>query len=409
MMAWQPAQQPGDVDPLISDAKRELAKYSYGRGLGTSDEYTHEFGVALVQYGKAIHDQVIKGRRTPPDPNTRGVFDWAIKRQLGLIGEPTTGVITKPRVRHPFYVFRGTGGIIGQDPVSRVCQGAADLVEEINTPWDATMGGIPVGATQGGIGAASMWGCVQKALPIAQADFIARRKVNPRIKAGVGGYSAGDVIAALFEQWILDNFPENFLCGFRLGSPTRPAGGAFFAAPVVPWGNGIADFTQGDPHEWRTIWLTHEGDMYAQIPGGKVGEMMELFYRLATRFAFSDLMGSMREGVTMLPKAIELAGIEVPEVLAALSGGIPGLFGFGFMKLMAALPGLIPTGTPLEQLTGTAAAAAAARLALTFLFQGTGPHIRYEWDPVWPGGPTFVQLGVQHVRDWASRPENRTA
>ncbi len=85
--AWRPAQEIDDTDPLISDAKGKLAKFSYGKGLGDSDVYTPEFGVALRQWQGNIHYQVAFKSRPGPDVNMLGVFDWAVKKQMGLLEE----------------------------------------------------------------------------------------------------------------------------------------------------------------------------------------------------------------------------------------------------------------------------------------------------------------------------------
>lgn len=84
-MAWAPPQNVGDRDPLIPAAKRELRKFHYGQGLGDSDEYTADFGVALRQWQNNIHYQVAFKGRPGPDVNQLGVFDWAVKKQMGLL------------------------------------------------------------------------------------------------------------------------------------------------------------------------------------------------------------------------------------------------------------------------------------------------------------------------------------
>ena len=87
-MAWAPPQNVGDHDPLIPAAKRELRKFSYGKGLGDTDEYTPEFGVALRQWQANIHYQVVFKSRPGPDVNLTGIFDWAVKKQMRLLPEP---------------------------------------------------------------------------------------------------------------------------------------------------------------------------------------------------------------------------------------------------------------------------------------------------------------------------------
>lgn len=399
-MAWAPPQNIGDRDPLIPAAKQVLARFSYGQGLGDTDEYTEQFGSALREYGARMHDQFTKGRIGGPDPNTIGVFDWTIKRHMRLIPPPAPAPPPGPRI--PTYVFRGTGGIIGVDICSRVCQRLGDLVEEINTPWAATMGGIPVGATEGGISAPSMWTAIQDGLVAAQDNFMARKRVNPSLKVCIVGYSAGAILAGMFRQWILDNHPESYVASVTFGDPTRPIGGGFFGRPA-PWGDGIADFALGDPTDYRHAWLTHDGDIYAQIPGGVVGDIMDDVYAEVARFAFNDLLAFTARMLTAIPKIAEKAGISITGALGSLSGGLPGLFAFGLPLFIESLGGLIPRGKPDEQLSGTAAAARAAVLGLEFLFAGTAPHIRYEWDAAWPGGPTFVDFAAMHFRDYIGR------
>ncbi len=399
-MAWAPPSKVGDRDPGIVAAKAALRRYSYGQNLGDSDEYTGAFGASLVRFQTIVHREVLAGTRLTPDVNTDGVLDWATKVQLGTF--PRAAAPAPPaRKRFPFYVFRGTGGIIGQDLVSLVCQGAADLVEEINPPWPATMGGIPVGVA-GDIGDPSMWAGVQVAVAAAQADFLARHRADPTVKVGVGGYSAGAVAAAVFKAWLLANFPDNYLCSFSLGDPTRPVGGGFYGQPA-PWGRGIGSVLYGDPTDWRHCWLTHEGDMYAQIPGGVVGDIMDDVYDEVTRFAFREIPQATLRIVSMIPAVATKAGIQLPAAFAALAGGPAGLALYALPLLIQSLGGFIGSHDRAEELVGTAAAAKAATIALTFLFQGTAPHIRYHLDPAWPGGPTFVQLAVQHVRDYAQR------
>ena len=75
------------------------------------------------------------------------------------------------------------------------------------------------------------------------------------------------------------------------------------------------------------------------------------------------------------------------------------LTGVGAGLMAAMLPGVVPN------VGGeTAAAVQAAKLALVF-FAGpppTRPHITYDSVEVQPGR-TYLQIGVQHVRDWSAR------
>ncbi|AHJ86578.1 lysin B [Mycobacterium phage Jolie2] len=404
-MAYQAPRKVGDTHPLIPAAKRKLAGNSYGKAIGDdrSNVYTAAFGAALVQYGKNVHDAVLRGKRRSPDVNTVGVFDWAVQDQMELEEKPAAPVAQPlPKDRAIGYVWRGTGGIVGQDIVYEVIRQCSDLVELVDPPWAATMGGIPVG-TAGGIGDPSMWQAVQETVAWTQADFIARRNANPKIRVVLGGYSAGAIACAIFKAWLLENFPENYVCSYSFGDPTRPKGGGFFGMPA-PWGRGISTLSYGDPNDYRHCWLTHEEDMYAQIPGGVAGDIMDDVYEEVTRFAFRDIMQVAMRMMTALPKIAEKAGISLPAVFASLAAGPVGLITFALPLLMGSIGSLINQDQDKDSLTGTPAAAAAAMIGLKFLFAGTRPHIVYHLDPAWPGGPTFVQLAVMHVRDWASRP-----
>lgn len=404
-MAWAPPQKVGDRDPSVAAAKLKLRKYSYGKTLDTTDLYTAEFGVALQQFQGIVHSEVGAGKRKTPDVNTTGVLDWATKVQLGLITtNPAAPAAAK--TRHPAYVFRGTGGVIGQDYVSRVCQANADLVEEIHTPWAATMGGIPVG-TSGGINDPSMGRAVTEGFTAWQADFRRRLAANPKVKCVVGGYSAGAVLAAKVREYLLTYYPDNYLCSFSIGDPTRPPGGSFYGG-TDPGGQGIASWHYGNIRDWRHCWLTNTADpnrpdMYARIPLGKTGEIMQDAYDMVTRLELSNLVVTAQSVVAAIPEITADAGIAVPDALGALANGVPGLIGWGLPLLTGALGGLIGGGNP-DTLTGTAAAAAAARIALTFALDTppTRPHITYEFAEVWPG-QTYLGLAIQHVRDYATR------
>ncbi|MHA0288246.1 hypothetical protein ACXYX3_17575 [Mycobacterium sp. C3-094] len=404
-MAWKVAAEIGDTDPLISDARDVLGRQEYGKAAQAEggDTYTEVFRTAMLTYAERVNDQVRKGTRPFPLVNTSGAFDWSVKKQMqiGQYAPPP-----RPKRRFPAFVFRGTGGIIGQDLVSLVCQANTDLVEEINTPWAATMGGLPVG-TAGSVNDPSMWRAVQEALPLAQQRFTAIRTAWPDTKIVIGKYSAGDVVGSLFEQWVRAEHPDNYLCSFSFGPPTRPGGGGFYGQ-IPKWGNGIADMELGDTTDYRGIWLCNDGDMYGQIPGGQVGELMELIFIEVTKFELSNPLEFARRMVEAVPTVMKAAGIPLTGVLGALAGGIPGVLAFGVPALIGAITGLIAKDVhiPPEKLTGTAAAGWAARYALEFMAAGTGPHIRYHIDPAWPGGPTFLDLARMHVRDWCTRPEN---
>lgn len=307
-----------------------------------------------------------------------------------------------PTPRHLAVVFRGTGGVIGQDYVSQVCQAAADLVEEVNPNWPATMGGIPVGQARN-IRAPSM----QKAVQIGFDD--ARRIIteaigrNPARKVVIGGYSAGAVVAAKVRQWLLETHPDNYLCSFSFGDPTRPFGASYYLGPVLA-GHGISSWRYGDPTDWRHCWLTHPDDMYGNVPLGATGDIMDTAYDMVTATELSDPLGTV---AAIIPKIIEIlgeVGITLPLLGTGLLTGSPIAMAGALLPLLTSmLPGLISAGGGNPgALTGPAAAVQAAVIALRFAASGTAPHIQYHLDEVWPG-QTYLGLAVQHVTDWCSR------
>lgn len=301
-------------------------------------------------------------------------------------------------------VFRGTGGVIGEDLVSLVCQPFTDIIVEENPQWPATMGGFPVG-TAGGFNDVSMAKAVQIGFSSGQAMFGKYKSANPNIKVVVGGYSAGAEPAALLRQWIQRYHPENYLCSFSFGDPTRPAGGCFYNGIPTP-GRGISTWHYGDVSDWRHCWLANPGDMYTSVPDGPVGDAMDTAYTIVKNTQFTDPLATGMTILQQIPVILKEAGIELPSILGALMGGPVTLVGWMVPLLLGALQGIVGglAGLPDANKAGTAAAAEAAIIALKFVAAQppTRPHISYHIDKV-PGlnGMTFLDLARQHVHDWA--------
>lgn len=343
--------------------------------------------------------------------------------------------------RHLGLVFRGTGGVIGEDYVSRTVQGASRLVEEINPHWPATMGGLPVGVA-GGIGDPSMQHGIDTAVEDAK-HIIAR---NPDRKIVVGGYSAGAVAAAKVRKYVLETMPERYVCGFTYGDPSRPAGGSYFGGVPVS-GHGISTWRYGDVKDFRQCWIANKGDMYTSVPNGDTGLIMGDFYDIITKVQLSDPMGTFGAILESIPAILQHTGIlpEGPEHintgaldLSSLIDGISGMLGGGKNPKAPAKPldlgdwlnGLLgagtgstkpggdifaqlgaanPLGMIINSLTGLldgnpdglAAAINAAVVGIKFAAAGTAPHITYEFAEAWPG-QSFLGLGIQHLNYWAS-------
>ncbi|MHC9292077.1 hypothetical protein ACRCUN_06390 [Mycobacterium sp. LTG2003] len=306
----------------------------------------------------------------------------------------------KPKPRHLGIVFRGTGGIIGQDYVSRVCQGAADLIEERNPEWPASMGGLPPGAP----GTPSM----NKAVQIGIAA--GAREIQSGRTYVLGGYSAGAIVAAKLRAMLepgqpLAEFRRNYVCGFAIGNPSRAFGHTYYLG-AIPNGRGISDFNMpASTLAWDWCDLAHPDDMYANVPLGDAGDIMTAIYQAVTDTQLSDPAGTLRAIIAAIPKVLAEAGVSIPLLTqvgtGALSGNPAALAGVLLPVLVSTLPALIG-GAGAGPLTGPAAAVQAAIVALKFALSGTAPHINYHAWEVWPG-QTYLGLAIQHVRDWASR------
>lgn len=305
----------------------------------------------------------------------------------------------KPKPRHLGIVFRGTGGVVGQDYVSRVCQGAADLIEERNPEFPASMGGLPPGAP----GTPS----AQKAIQIGVAS--GRREIQSGRTFILGGYSLGAIVAAMLRAELepggpLAAYRRNYVCGFTIGSPARAFGHTYYLG-AIPNGRGISDFTMPPATlTWDWCDLAHPDDMYANVPLGDAGDIMTAIYQAVTNTQLSDPMGTLAAIIAAIPRVLLEAGVSIPLLTqlgaGALTGNPVALAGVLLPVLVSALPGLM--GGQAGELTGPAAAVQAAIIALRFAVSGTAAHINYHAWEVWPG-QTYLGLAIQHVRDWAGR------
>lgn len=322
-----------------------------------------------------------------------GVVSGLDLTRLGIDAPP------EPPARHLGIVFRGTGGIIGQDYVSRVCQGVADLIEERNPDFPASMGGLPPGAP----GTPS----AQKAIQIGVAS--GRREIQSGRSFILGGYSLGAIVAAMLRAELepggpLADYRDNYVCGFTFGGPSRAFGHTYYLG-AIPNGRGISDFRMPESTlTWDWCDLAHPDDMYANVPLGDAGDIMTAIYQAVTRTQLSDPLGTLQAILAALPTVLLEAGVSIPLLTqlgaGVLTGNPVALAGVLLPVLTSSLASLMD-GTP-DQLTGPAAAVQAAIIALRFAASGTAAHINYHTWEVWPG-QTYLGLAIQHVRDYAMR------
>lgn len=290
--------------------------------------------------------------------------------------------------------FRGTGGIVGLDYTSRIAQANADVVEEIPILYPASMGGIPVGAANNP-GAPSGNDCVDIAVDMA-VDWI---RANPRRTFLLSGYSLGAIAASRVRAMLLpggelEEFADNYVGGVCLGNPARRFGHTFYLG-AIPGGYGIYNWHLPEAAcTWDWCELADSGDMYANCPGGDVGDVIRKVQQMVMDTEVSDPIGTVRKMIPLILQLLDEAGVDLPfNIPRMITGAFAGL-------LSAFLPGIPAAFSGGE----TGAAVRAAIVALRFFATNppTAAHISYEWHEVWPG-QTYLGLGIQHVRDWAGR------
>lgn len=304
-----------------------------------------------------------------------------------------------PRKRHLAVVFRGTGGVVGEDYVSRVCQAVSDLVEEVNPEFPATMGGIPVG-TAGNIQDPSGRRSVQIGFEDGKRLIQDALRQDPQRKIILGGYSLGAWAAALLRQWLLATYPQNYLCSFSFGDPTRPVGGCYYNGKPAK-GHGISSWLYGDVKDYRHCWLTAPGDMYSSVPDAKSGEIMQNFFDIVTGIELSDPL-SLKVILDEIPEILEDAGVTVPDIIKLLGGDQGEWNKAGNNAFTFIVNSIVGAISGKQQGLGAIIEAIVCALQFVATQPPTAPHIQYEFREVWPG-QTYVGLAIQHVRDYASR------
>lgn len=270
-MAWAPASKPGDTDPLISDAKRKLGAYTYGKGLGESDTYTVEFGVALVQFQINRNGQILKGQvRDMPGMNVTGIFDWAVKKNLGVLPEQT-----RPKSLPVIFTINGHMGGLFDGPAyftARVLEEQGRVrVQPVG--YDNTR--KPFNNTSG----------------IVELDRVINDPtiLPPGTPWAKLSHSQGSIVDCdHHEQFVVPNqnrWPYNgFKGGVRFGNPRRPMD------TVAPW---IADpppkGTEGldpdclDEPTPGVAECSRDGDLYANKKRGAAGDYKEAVYMAIAR------------------------------------------------------------------------------------------------------------------------------
>lgn len=306
-MAWHPAYEPGDTDPLISDAKKELAKFSYGKGLGDTDMYTPEFGVALRQYQTNIAYQVAFKGRPGPAVTATGVFDWATKKQMRILPEDRT-----PAAREKPWIIT-VAGHLGPWDTGPAYLAARQLELEGRVQVQ------PVGYDNGSLPFRNQTG-------FDELHRIVTTVVPSTAPYLITSHSQGCIVTSDYlEQVVLPGKKAgkapfiNFVGGVHWANPRRPKG------VVAPW---ISDKPDPDSEGLDPDCLdapipgveevARSGDLYADKVRSQAAEYAEAVYLAAARNKWTG-KNSLAEQIGEL---VTNFGPEVWAMFQAITGGI---------------------------------------------------------------------------------------
>lgn len=301
-MVWAPAQTVGDRDTLIPAAKKELGKFSYGRGLGDTDVYTLEFGVALRQWQNNIHYQVAFKGRPGPDVNQLGIFDWSVKKQMGLLE-----VAGAPRL--PWIIT--VGGHLGTWDTGPAYWSALPLQQQgkaivQGVGYDASS--IPFNNRSG----------------LDELNRIVHHVKPPGVPWCVVAHSQGAIITSDYLQHnVVDHQKvpaySNFRGGVHFGNPRRPRGvvAPWITDPPAPESEGLAHNVL--PGKLPGVEeASRRKDLYADKTPGPAAEHKVSIYRLV---AEGKLIGKD----TLTEQLLEIALDPMRELwplFQAITGGI---------------------------------------------------------------------------------------
>lgn len=220
--AWHPAREPGDNDPLISDAKTFLKRFSYGQaeGLGTADvddTYTDGFGRALVKFKTATAQLVDLGRVAGPKTDRDSEFDWASKKQMNLL--PTTTVPPTPvdgsRLKPLYATVEGHESDMWVGPAVEVGRRLEQEGLVQLQPTNYNNHGIPFKSDTG----------------VAELTrfFLDPVLMPPGRKFVLSGFSEGDIVVSRFilrhllpTTGMFHHRLDDWICALEYGAPYRP-------------------------------------------------------------------------------------------------------------------------------------------------------------------------------------------
>lgn len=309
-MAYVPPQNPGDRHPKIPAAKQYLGKFSYGKNLGDTDEYTVPFGVALTQWQVNIHDQVVSNRRPGPDVNVAGIFDWAVQRQMGLL-EPPKPLQVPLIVTVPGHM----GGLfIGPEYVCARWLEEQGLARVQPVGYDSHR--VPFNNKSG---MDELWRIIND--PVINP---------PGVPFAITSHSQGAIIASYIEERMLrgEGPAGRWRGGIHFGNPRRPrhTTARWVADPSPHDSEGLAHNCHAPMRGVEEV--SRDGDFYANkklLPDGRpdpASENMTAVYRAIAESDF--LSGTDTLGEQML-ELVKSGGFELWNIFKAITRGVTGV------------------------------------------------------------------------------------
>jgi hypothetical protein len=284
--AWAPASKVGHTDPLISDAKVKLRKFSYGKaeGLGDTDvddTYTPGFGRALLTFKNAVRILVLNKHRAGPLTDTDSEFDWATKKQLGLLDT----VAPPPPAPVPGWQMKPLG-ISVEGHMSNWDFGptiamlndlkAEGLIEVQGTTYSNKT--IPFQSNTGVSELVRFF--LDPVLMPAGRKFI------------LSGFSEGDIVVSRFlirhvlpEHGIFHHRLKDLICAIEMGAPYRPVdymGDALLVddPPASGTGGISPEKLPVDQLQGRIVYICRTRDIYTETPQTETGEKMTSIYQV---------------------------------------------------------------------------------------------------------------------------------
>lgn len=310
---WHPARAVGDIDPLLSDAKAYLKRFSYGKaeGLGTvdvDDTYTEGYGRAQSTFKASVKSLVEHGQRPGPATDLDSEFDWATKKQMGLLGPPPPVVVPGNKMK-PLYIS----------------------VEGHMSAWDiGPTIAIAFQMEQEGLVQAQGTSYVNNAIPF-QSDtgvaeltrfFLDPVKMPAGRKVILSGFSEGEIVVSRFLNRHVINPAGMFhhrlgdiIAVLEMGAPTRPLDfmGSAQLQPDPPQAGtaGIApqdQWLQVEALGDRIAYLCRHGDMYTEVKMDKAGMLQRSVYKVVAQSELTEiLMELLAAGINPTAEVMNIA------------------------------------------------------------------------------------------------------